>query len=258
MLWKNRRASNNVVDRRGMGGTIGIGTLIVGAVIYTLMGGNPLEYIAYNAGDVSSPQQQQVNPADDDQKNFIAVVLADTEDVWNDIFKANGLQYREPKLVLFSNMIDSACGRASSAVGPFYCPGDQQLYLDLGFFSQLSKQLGAEGDFAQAYVVAHEVGHHVQHQLGFNKPSVNLELQADCLAGVWANQTQRAKNVLEEGDAEEALNAASAVGDDTLQKASGSEVVPDSFTHGSSAQRLTAFKTGFEKGNAQTCLDSYR
>lgn len=259
MLWKNRRASNNVIDRRGMGGTIGIGTLIVGAVIYTIMGGNPLEYIAYNAGNVSSSQQQQqVNPADDEQKNFISVVLADTEDVWNDIFKANGIRYREPKLVLFSNMIDSACGRASSAVGPFYCPGDQQLYLDLGFFKQLSKQLGAEGDFAQAYVVAHEVGHHVQHQLGFNKPSVNLELQADCLAGVWANQTQRAKNVLEEGDAREALNAASAVGDDTLQKAAGREVVPDSFTHGSSAQRLTAFKTGFDQGNAQTCLDSYR
>jgi len=259
MLWKNRRSSGNIVDRRGMsGGTMGVGTLIVGAIIYTLMGGNPLEYVAYNAGNVGPQQQQQVNPAQDDAKKFISVVLADTEDVWNEIFKANGLTYREPKLVLFSNMIDSACGRASSAVGPFYCPEDQQVYLDLGFFSQLSKQLGAEGDFAQAYVVAHEIGHHVQHQLGFNKPSVNLELQADCLAGVWANQTQRAKNVLEEGDAEEALNAASAVGDDTLQKAAGREVVPDSFTHGSSAQRLTAFKTGFGKGNAQTCLDSYR
>ena len=259
MLWKNRRSSENVVDRRGIGGgTMGIGTLVVGAIIYTIMGGNPLEFLAYNAGNVGPQQQQQVDHSQDNDKKFISVVLADTEDVWNEIFKANGLRYREPKLVLFSHMIESACGRASSAVGPFYCPGDEQVYLDLGFFKQMSTKLGAGGDFAQAYVVAHEIGHHVQHQLGFNKPSVNLELQADCLAGVWANQTQRAKNVLEEGDAEEALNAASAVGDDTLQKAAGREVVPDSFTHGSSAQRLTAFKTGFENGNAQTCLTSYR
>lgn len=259
MLWRNRRSSGNIVDRRGMsGGTMGVGTLIVGAIIYTIMGGNPLEFLAYNAGNVGTQQQEQVDPAQDDDKNFVSVVLADTEDVWNAVFKANGLRYQEPKLVLFTHQVQSACGRASSSVGPFYCPGDQQLYIDLSFFKQLSSKLGAEGDFAQAYVVAHEVGHHVQHQLGFTKPSVNLELQADCLAGVWAHQTQRAKNVLEEGDAEEALNAASAVGDDTLQKASGREVVPDSFTHGSSAQRLTAFKSGFEKGDAQICLDSYR
>jgi uncharacterized protein len=259
MLWRNRRGSGNVVDRRGMGGTMGIGTLIVGAVIYAIMGGNPLEFLAMNAGNVGQ-EQQQVSPADDDQKKFVSVVLADTEDVWNSIFKANNLRYEEPKLILFTNQVQSACGRATSSVGPFYCPGDHQLYIDLGFFKQLSNQLGAEGDFAQAYVVAHEVGHHVQTLLGVKagRSTVPMELQADCLAGVWASQTQRAKNVLEEGDTEEALNAASAVGDDTLQKATRGEVVPDSFTHGSSAQRVTAFKTGFSEGNAQTCLDQYR
>lgn len=256
MLWRNRRESSNVVDRRGMGG-IGIGTLLVGAVIYTIMGGNPLEYLAYNAGDV---QQQQAKPVDSDEKHFVSVILADTEDVWNEIFQVNKMQYREPKLVLFTNSVDSACGRASSAVGPFYCPGDQQVYLDLGFLNQLSRQLGATGDFAQAYVIAHEVGHHVQTLLGVKqaRSSVPMELQADCLAGVWAYQTERAKNVLEQGDLEEALNAASAVGDDTLQKASGREVVPDSFTHGSSAQRVTAFKKGYKTGLMQTCLESYR
>ena len=257
MLWKNRRSSSNVIDRRGMGG-IGIGTLIVGAVIYTIMGGNPLEYLAMNAGNVQ--QSQQARPTNDDEKQFVSVVLADTEDVWNKIFRENNLNYKEPKLVLFSGAVQSACGNASSAVGPFYCPGDEQVYLDLSFFRQLSSQLGASGDFAAAYVVAHEVGHHVQTLLGVKrgKSSVPMELQADCFAGVWASETQRAKNVLEEGDAEEALNAASAVGDDKLQQASRDEVVPDSFTHGSSAQRMTAFKTGFSSGSAQTCLDSYR
>lgn len=240
-----------------MGG-IGIGTLVIGAVIYTIMGGNPLEYLAMNAGQVGQ-EEQQAKPGNDDEKRFMAVILADTEDVWNEIFAANNIQYKEPKLVLFSNYVESACGRASSAVGPFYCPGDQQVYLDLGFMKQLSGQLGASGDFAQAYVVAHEVGHHVQTLLGARqeRSSVAMELQADCFAGVWAYQTQKAKSVLEQGDLEEALNAASAVGDDTLQKASGREVVPDSFTHGSSAQRVSAFKTGFQGGQAKDCLDNY-
>ncbi len=259
MLWKNRRASTNVVDRRGMGGTLGIGGLVIGAIIYSLMGGNPLEYVAQNAGNV---QRQEARPQqNDEQKQFVSVVLADTEDVWNAIFKKNNLLYQEPKLILFNNLIDSACGRASSAVGPFYCPGDLKVYLDLGFFEQLSESLGASGDFASAYVIAHEVGHHVQNLLGLmekrsegNQASVKIELQADCLAGVWAKHTERAKQVLEQGDLEEAMNAASAVGDDRLQQKSRGEVVPDSFTHGSSAQRLSAFKSGFEQGEIEACL----
>lgn len=271
MLWKNRRMSGNVMDRRGRGGPMSIGALVLGAVVYYLMGGNPAEYVAQNTG---SMQQQEASPANDDQKKFVSVVLADTEDVWNSIFKANGGTYQEPRLVLFNNMVESSCGRASSAVGPFYCPGDQQVYLDLSFFKQMSQSLGAEGDFATAYVIAHEVGHHVQHLLGIekafrqkqemagtrekNKFSVMMELQADCLAGVWAKLTDQTKNVLEEGDIEEAMNAASAVGDDRLQKASRGEVVPDSFTHGSSAQRMDAFKTGYENGQPQACLDKFR
>lgn len=259
MLWRNRRLSSNVVDRRGMGGPVGIGTLLIGAVIYYIMGGNPAEYISQNSGGM---QQQQVSQTDDDGKKFVSVVLADTEDVWNAIFKQNNLQYQEPRLVLFSNMVQSACGRASSAVGPFYCPGDKQVYLDLSFFQQLSDSLGAKGDFAAAYVIAHEVGHHVQTLLGITKgrsnaESVRMELQADCFAGVWAKQTQQVKNVLEEGDLEEAMNAASAVGDDRLQKASTGQVVPDSFTHGSSEQRVTAFRTGFAGGDAAACMKTY-
>lgn len=266
MLWKNRRASGNVIDQRRMGGPVSVGGLIVGAVIYYLMGGNPAEYIAQNTGQM---QSQEATHASDDAKQFVSVVLADTEDVWNEIFREGGKTYQEPRLVLFNNMVASACGRASSAVGPFYCPQDQQVYLDLKFFEQLSGSLGASGDFASAYVVAHEVGHHVQKLLGLeenfrsrqegasekerNLLSVRMELQADCLAGVWAKRTQSSKNVLEEGDIEEALNAASAVGDDRLQQRSRGEVVPDSFTHGSSEQRVNAFKAGFLEGNPQDC-----
>nr|MBA2405673.1 neutral zinc metallopeptidase [Bdellovibrionales bacterium] len=197
MLWKNRRASGNVIDRRGAGG-LGIGGLIVGAIIYYFMGGNPAEYVAQNSGGM---QRQEVTRENDDQKKFVSVVLADTEDVWNALFKNNNLTYQEPRLVLFKNSVLSACGRASSAVGPFYCPGDQQVYLDLSFFNQMEQALGASGDFATAYVIAHEVGHHVQNLLGIeksfrqkmeqvsererNKLSVIMELQADCLAGVW-------------------------------------------------------------------------
>jgi len=271
MLWKNRRTSGNIVDRRGLGGGIGIGGLIIGAIIYTLMGGNPSDFLAQNAETV----QRQEAPAesDDNEKKFVSVVLADTEDVWNEVFHSNGLRYREPKLVLFTGMVQSACGRASSAVGPFYCPGDEQVYLDLGFFRQLSGSLGAEGDFAAAYVIAHEIGHHVQNLLGVNESfhqqisgmeekgrnrlSVKIELQADCFAGVWARQTQRMNQSLEAGDIEEAMNAATAVGDDRLQKASRGEVVPDSFTHGSSAQRVAAFERGHSAGEPQVCLNSY-
>ena len=234
------------------------------------MGGNPAVYLAQNAGSI---QKQESTPAQDDEKKFVGVVLADTEDVWNSLFHANGLRYREPHLVLFNRVAESACGRASSAVGPFYCPGDEQVYLDLSFFKQLSGSLGAGGDFAAAYVIAHEVGHHVQKLLGVaekfqsqaqglsengrNKLSVRMELQADCLAGVWASQTIKMNKVLEEGDIEEAMNAAAAVGDDRLQKVSRGEVVPDSFTHGSSSQRQAAFMAGHSKGEAQTCLSMY-
>lgn len=267
MLWKNRRGSGNLIDRRGMGGGIGVGTLVIGAIIYSLMGGNPLEYVAMNSGNTLGRGEKT---GTEEQKQFVSVVLADTEDVWNNIFKQNGEQYQEPKLVLFSHSVRSACGMANSAVGPFYCPADQQVYIDLSFFDQLSSRLGASGDFAAAYVVAHEVGHHVQHLLGIdrevrarqetldersrNRLSVMMELQADCLAGVWARQTQDSKQVLEKGDMEEALNAASAVGDDKLQEASQGQVVPDSFTHGSSDQRIAAFKTGFEGNGADACL----
>ena len=279
MLWNNQRESGNVSDQRGIGGkTLGVGGLVVGAIVYYFMGGNPLDYLAQNVGNVATgpltTQQQREAPQNDDAKKFVAVVLADTEDVWHAVFKQNNLSYTEPKLVLFTQSVQSACGQASSAVGPFYCPRDQQVYLDLGFFKQLQSRLGAQGDFAEAYVIAHEVGHHVQNLLGVEKSirqnqemagdrshnhfSVILELQADCLAGVWAKQTQDTKQVIEAGDIEEAVNAAAAVGDDRLQKASRSEVVPDSFTHGSSAQRVLAFKTGFANGQLRACLNSYR
>ena len=272
MLWKNRRMSGNVLDQRRMGaGSMGIGGLILGAVVVYLSGGNPMDYLVQNSVNV---QRQEVSPQSEEQKNFVAVVLADTEDVWNEIFRRNNLRYEEPKLVLFSQMTRSACGSASSAVGPFYCPGDKQVYLDLSFFRQLSNSLGAQGDFASAYVIAHEVGHHVQNLLGVerafrrdmeglgererNRLSVKMELQADCLAGVTTRHIQSTKNVLESGDLEEAMNAASAVGDDKLQQASSGQVVPDSFTHGSSADRVRAFKVGYQDGQPQACLETFR
>lgn len=254
MIWKDRRQSANVLDRRSLSGAgMGAGGLVLGAIVVYLMGGNPLAFIAQNMDQVSvqAPVNQKV---DDDKKEFAAVVLADTEDVWSQTLDG----YAAPKLVLFRGRVDSACGRASSSTGPFYCPRDRQVYMDLSFLDELSSRFGAPGDFAGAYVIAHEVGHHIQNLAGVahsrtNAESVHVELQADCLAGVWARQTERAKNVIEPGDIDEALSAAAAVGDDRLQKQARGQVVPDSFTHGSSAQRVGAFKRGYAGGKVRDC-----
>jgi predicted metalloprotease len=267
MRWKDRRQSENVEDRRGMRASTvvggGIGTILLALLIYAL-GGNPADVIQ-QADPQASVDGQQIPGVNDESKEFVSVVLADTEDVWNKLFSENGRQYREPKLVLFSGQVQSACGFANSAVGPFYCPADQQVYLDTSFFNELHKRFGAPGDFAQAYVIAHEVGHHVQQLLGtadrvhamrnrvseaeYNQLSVKLELQADFLAGVWAHHAQKMKNILDPDDVEEALRAASAIGDDKLQMESQGYVVPDSFTHGTSEQRVRWFMKGFKTGD---------
>ena len=267
MRWKEGRRSDNVEDRRGaMPGRLALGgggTIIV-LLIAVLMGADPRQLL--NQLQVAVPDQQtQVDPAQDEMKQFVSVVLAETEDVWREQFRTMGKQYQEPALVLFTQQVESACGSASAAVGPFYCPGDQKVYVDLSFYDLLRQRLGAPGDFAQAYVLAHEVGHHVQNQLGvseqmqamrsrvseeeYNQLSVRLELQADFYAGVWAHHTQRMKQNLEAGDIEEALNAATAIGDDKLQQQSQGYVVPDSFTHGTSAQRARWFRLGYETGD---------
>ncbi len=255
MRWRNQRQSTNVVDQRHLGGkTIGAGGLIIGAIFYYLMGGNPLDYVAQNIG---AGQQAPVSEsADTEKKSFVAVVLASTEDVWTPMFQAASQTYREPQLVLFRGLVDSACGRASQATGPFYCPGDERLYLDLSFLDQLSESLGAQGDFAGAYVVAHEVGHHIQNILGLLQRggSVQTELQADCLAGVWSKRAETSKDFIEEGDIDEAINAAAAVGDDRLQQRSQGHVVPDSFTHGSAEQRVAAFRQGYRGGDLSACV----
>ncbi len=252
MLWKNRRESGNVIDRRHIGTkTLGGGGLIIGAIFVYLMGGNPLDFVVQNMG--TAPQSGPVSEStDSDRKQFVSVVLASTEDFWTPTLQKSSKNYREPKLVLFRGIVDSACGRASKASGPFYCPGDEQLYMDLSFLDELSDTLGAQGDFAGAYVIAHEVGHHIQNVLGLLKSqdSVPTELQADCFAGVWSKHAEG----LEEGDIDEALNAAAAVGDDRLQKMAKGYVVPDSFTHGSSQQRVAAFKKGYSEGNPNACL----
>jgi len=270
MLWQGRRESDNVEDARGSGGGGrivlggGIGTVIL-VVLYLLLGGNP--QALFNSQQAQLPQTAQYDsqaPRDEASK-FVAVVLADTEDAWNAIFQQMGAQYEEPKLVLFTDEIRSGCGFASGATGPFYCPEDRRVYIDLGFFHELQKRLGAGGDFAEAYVIAHEVGHHVQNLLGisdrvqaarrrvseeeYNRLSVRLELQADFLAGVWARYTDRVKHVVEAGDIEEAMRAAAAVGDDRLQYRSRGYVVPDSFTHGTSEQRVRWFRRGYETGD---------
>jgi predicted metalloprotease len=266
MKWIGRQGSGNVEDRRGMGGKLAVGGGLGGIVVLILsllLGGNPLENM-----NVGSQQQydQPTQQAQDEQSQFVGVVLKETENVWHEIFQQQlGRDYEEPKLVLFSGSDQSGCGFASAATGPFYCPMDKRVYIDLSFYDELSNRFGASGDFAMAYVVAHEVGHHVQNLLGTsdkvhqarqsmsereaNKLSVALELQADFYAGVWANHTQKNEHILEEGDIEEALNAANAIGDDKLQKQAQGYVVPDAFTHGTSQQRMYWFKKGWETGD---------
>ena len=270
MLWQGRRESDNVEDARGSGGGGrlvlggGIGTVVL-VVLYLLLGGDP--QALFNSQQAQLPQTAQYDsqaPRDEASK-FVAVVLAATEDAWNEIFRQMGREYQEPRLMLFTDMIQSGCGFASGATGPFYCPQDRRVYIDLGFFRELQQRLGAGGDFAEAYVIAHEVGHHVQNLLGitdrvqaarrrvseaeYNQLSVRLELQADFLAGVWARYTDRVKHVVEAGDIEEAMRAAAAVGDDRLQYRSRGYVVPDSFTHGTSEQRVRWFRRGYETGD---------
>ncbi|MBW4489453.1 MAG: zinc metallopeptidase [Trichocoleus desertorum ATA4-8-CV12] len=278
MRWEFGRRSENVEDRRGsrvsgplVGG--GIGSILL-ALVVAFLGGDPSVILdqASPSGDRSSPNSTQTtnSPAEDQMADFVSVVLADTEDTWNQIFQQAGEDYVEPTLVLFSGAVESACGYAEAAVGPFYCPRDQKVYIDLSFYEDLKNRYDAPGDFAQAYVVAHEVGHHVQNLLGIsdkvrslqsqasskaeaNQLSVRLELQADCFAGVWANQANRSRQVLETGDIEEALTAASSIGDDRLQSRSKGYVVPESFTHGSSAQRVEWFRRGVQGGDPDQC-----
>lgn len=271
MLWKGQRQSDNIEDRRGMsrGGMAiggGLGGIVV-LILALLLGADPRQLLEQSrGGDPASGTQtsRPTNPHDEELKQFSAAVLASTEDIWTEIFREQGETYRKPTLVLFTDEVRSACGNAGAAVGPFYCPGDQKLYLDLSFFNELQTRFRAPGDFAEAYVIAHEVGHHVQNLLGTmdkvdaargrmseaqaNQISVRLELQADFLAGVWAHYAQK-KGILEAGDIEEALGAASAVGDDRLQREGQGYVVPDSFTHGTSEQRSRWFRKGLETGD---------
>lgn len=272
MQWFGRRESSNVEDRRGMsGGGMAAGGGIIGVIIY-------LVYSFLGGGNIDPSQVPQLSPqstetqlspeqqkADDERAQFVKVVLAETEDVWHKIFAESGKQYTEPTLVLFRDGVASACGNASSASGPFYCPTDSKLYIDLSFYQELQSRFHAPGDFAMAYVVAHEVGHHIQNLNGTadkisrlraqgseteaNRYSVMMELQADFFAGVWAHYEEKMKNILDKGDIEEALNAANAIGDDRLQKQATGEVVPDAFTHGTSAQRMYWFKKGYETGD---------
>ncbi len=270
MKWIGRRESANVDDRRGMSGRGlavggGIGGLIV-YLLYALLTGNSIDptQVGIQPGAPATTLSAEDQAADEQRAKFVKVVLAETEDVWNKIFADNGSQYREPTLVLFRDAVQSSCGNASSASGPFYCPADSKLYIDLAFYEEMQNRFKVEGDFPMAYVVAHEVGHHIQNLMGTaekvarmrqqgneregNRLSVMMELQADFYAGVWANHTQR-NNILEEGDIEEALSAANAIGDDRLQKQSTGQVVPDAFTHGSSAQRMFWFKKGYQTGD---------
>ena len=283
MRWRTGRRSQNVQDRRGSGGFRGGGAplavggggigVVVVAIVIMLLGGDPtvvLDQAAPSNPSPSSGQPRATSPEEDQLADFVSVVLADTEDTWNSIFPSEfGMAYQEPDLVLFSDVVQSACGTAQSAVGPFYCPADQQVYIDLSFYQDLRNQLGAPGDFAQAYVIAHEVGHHIQNLIGVseqvraaqsrvsqteaNALSVRQELQADCFAGVWAHNADQQRDILEPGDIDEALNAASQIGDDRLQKRSQGYVNPDSFTHGTAAQRTEWFKRGFTSGDVDQC-----
>jgi predicted metalloprotease len=271
MLWQGRRESENIEDERGSGGgrRVAVGGGIGGVILvvaYLLLGGDPQALLEQQQqSSISSTRQVDPNAPRDEATKFVAVVLADTEDAWTAQFRQMGRTYEEPKLVLFSDQTRSGCGFASAASGPFYCPEDRKLYIDLAFYRMLRERFGAPGDFAQAYVIAHEVGHHVQNLLGisdkvqaargrvseaeYNQLSVRLELQADFFAGVWARYAERVKQVVEAGDIDEAMRAASAVGDDTLQRRSRGHVVPDSFTHGSSAQRVRWFRKGYDTGD---------
>ena len=279
MRWRDGRRSDNIEDRRGMsiprgakiGGVGGLGLLAI-VVIGLFLGIDPT-VLLQGGPDIQTPSvsvQRSGRPSgNDDMREFTAVVLGETENVWHEAFRKMGRTYQAPTLVLFSGAVESACGMAGSAVGPFYCPTDHKIYLDLSFFEDLQHRFGASGDFAQAYVIAHEVGHHVQTLLGIsqkvselqsrinpserNKLSVRMELQADCFAGVWAHQADKTRQILEAGDIEEGLNAASAIGDDRIQRRTQGHVVPDAFTHGSSAQRVRWFKLGLDEGNLQAC-----
>ncbi|MCH2339287.1 neutral zinc metallopeptidase [Pseudomonas sp. NPDC047963] len=278
MRWRKARRSDNVVDARGRSGGIGGGRLTLAGVaivvvIGLLSGQDPMQILgqlADQSGPTSTQQSSAPANGDDPQVAFVQSILGDTEDTWRALFQQSGQQYRDPTLVLFRGGVNSACGFANSAVGPFYCPGDQQVYLDLQFFDEMASRFSVAGDFAQAYVIAHEVGHHVQTLLGVSQQMqaarqrgapmegdhgllVRQELQADCFAGVWANHAQQRHDWLEEGDLEEALNAANAIGDDRLQQQSQGRVVPDAFTHGTSAQRVRWFRIGFDSGDPTRC-----
>jgi predicted metalloprotease len=269
MRWQDLGRSRNVEDRRGspargmlIGGG-GIGTIVI-LVLYLLMGGDPSR-LAQQLPQEMGPGSAQISPEEQQLAEFVSAVLADTEKVWNQVFAENGQRYVEPKLVLFSGRVQSACGLGAAAMGPFYCPADQKAYIDLSFYRELKERFRSPGDFAQAYVIAHEIGHHVQNLLGTsdrvhaqrrrlseteaNQLSVRLELQADFYAGVWAHYAQKYRNVLETGDIEEALRAATAIGDDNIQKQSQGYVVPDSFTHGTGEQRMRWFMKGFQTGD---------
>ena len=291
MKWEGQRQSENVEDRRdgggagrgprvggrGVGRGVGVGTIVIALVAGWIFGINPLTVLGLLSGGqgLEAPVSQSTQaparppPATDRQAAFVSTVLADTEDVWTSLLRAEGAAYDAPRLVLFRDRIPTACGQGAAAMGPFYCPGDQKVYIDLAFFETLKSRLGAPGDFAQAYVIAHEVGHHIQQLIGvsakveqmrgrvseaqMNAVSVRVELQADCLAGVWAHHSQKGKGWLEQGDIEEAMNAASQIGDDTLQRKSQGTVVPESFTHGSSAQRMAWFQRGLQGGTVAGC-----
>jgi len=286
MRMDDERESDNIEDRRGGGfggggglrlggGRLGIGTIAIALIASYFLGINPMTVLSMLSGGGGMPAVEQSAPPahkpppTDETARFVSKVLASTEDTWNDVFRASGRQYEEPKLVLFSGMTPTACGTGQAAMGPFYCPGDQRVYIDLTFFRELKDRFRAPGEFAQAYVVAHEVGHHVQNLLGIsdqvqaarqragkaegNALSVRLELQADCFAGVWGKRTDAMKNILEPGDLEAALAAATAIGDDRLQQQAQGRIVPESFTHGSSEQRVRWFKRGFETGDINQC-----
>ncbi|MDB5943771.1 MAG: metalloprotease [Ramlibacter sp.] len=287
MRWEGNRESNNVEDMRDSGGggggggfgfggrSIGIGTIVIALVGGAIFGINPLTILGLlsGGGGGPAPQTQQAPahapPANDPMAKFVSTVLADTEDVWSQLFKQGGANYVNPRLVLFRGAVRTGCGQGQAAMGPFYCPADQKVYIDLDFYETLRSRLGAPGDFAQAYVIAHEVGHHVQNLLGIadrvqqvrgragaaegNALSVKTELQADCFAGVWVHHAQQARQILEQGDVEEAMNAAAKIGDDALQRSRGGAVVPESFTHGTSAQRQRWFSTGLKSGSVKAC-----